>query len=672
MNVVRTLGTGLLLAGLLITLKSPTLGQDVSFRAPVMENWSPELLQRIGIELQARGPVHEAYAQPVSLQPGPAAEAPRQPPEPLVEEPPALRPEGDDFQWVPGNWFWDVERNDFTWISGVYRKTPPGQKYVPGYWTFAAEAWQWVPGFWIPEEQPDVTYNPPPPESREAGPLVPPQEENSFYAPGYWSYGDGAYTWRPGCWMTMQANMVWIPPHYIWTPAGYVFVPGFYDYPPEDRGLLFAPVCFTQPVWQTPGYVYRPTFALSWTLVLDSFFYGPSRCHYYFGNYYGPAYANRGYQPWCNFGSNRFDPLFTYYNYRSNPGWQNGLRTTYVNRVNGQVTLPPRVVDSKNFNIQPIAAGNQIGNAPLLQLAALRGQKIDNLPRITSTPVEQFQQQQKAVRQYQQAGTLRNQLEKNLTSDKSRPKTGSPAKIAVQNFQIPEQAFGQKKTRNPGNAPSNAVVGTIQPKIDAGVKNFAPGGNKLRPLQNSNPPRISTFLEPKTKATLPQQSAPVKPLITEPRYTPFSQPKQNYQPPPKQPAFTQPRFELPKTITTQPKPQVTQPQTLPRVNTIPRPKIQNFQPKIQNYQPKIQNALPKIPNFQPKIQNYQPKIQNYQPKNNSSVPRISSQPNFSPSRQPSNSPPQIQRPSNPVRVPSSGKSGGSGPSRSFGGGGKKK
>src|SRR5258708_615222 len=55
-----------------------------------------------GIEVQARGPIHEAYAQPSAAGgrpvPGPAID--RQPPDPVPETPPDQRPEGDHVVWV--------------------------------------------------------------------------------------------------------------------------------------------------------------------------------------------------------------------------------------------------------------------------------------------------------------------------------------------------------------------------------------------------------------------------------------------------------------------------------------------------------------------------------------------------------------------------------------------
>src|SRR5262245_28905542 len=105
------------------------------------------------VEVLARGPVHEGYAEPVNQ----AAEAPpaiaKAPPDPVPELPPEQKPEGDNVQWIPGYWQWDDDRSDFIWISGFWRQPPPGRTWVPGHWQKVESGWQWTPGFWSGGEQ---------------------------------------------------------------------------------------------------------------------------------------------------------------------------------------------------------------------------------------------------------------------------------------------------------------------------------------------------------------------------------------------------------------------------------------------------------------------------------------------------------------------------------------
>src|SRR5436305_908817 len=88
-----------------------------------------------GVSVLARGPVHEAFADPAVEKPVETITAPKEPPAPVEELPPTEKPEGDNVQWIPGYWAWDQDLDDFIWVSGVWRDIPPGREWVPGYWT---------------------------------------------------------------------------------------------------------------------------------------------------------------------------------------------------------------------------------------------------------------------------------------------------------------------------------------------------------------------------------------------------------------------------------------------------------------------------------------------------------------------------------------------------------
>src|SRR6056297_2008139 len=81
-----------------------------------------------------RGPVHEAFAEQYNQEPVEGLIVNREPPPDVPEIPPELKPEGDNIEWISGYWFWDDDRDDFIWVSGVWRHIPPGQRWVPGYW----------------------------------------------------------------------------------------------------------------------------------------------------------------------------------------------------------------------------------------------------------------------------------------------------------------------------------------------------------------------------------------------------------------------------------------------------------------------------------------------------------------------------------------------------------
>src|SRR5438105_14553112 len=124
-----------------------------------------------GMEVEARGPVHEAYAKPFDKNLTPAAVVAKKPPPPIPEEPPNEKPNAAA-EWLPGYWGWDADRNDFIWISGFWRVPPPGRQWVPGHWAQAANGWQWVSGVWAAGNQ-DLQYVPEPPPSVDNGPSVP-------------------------------------------------------------------------------------------------------------------------------------------------------------------------------------------------------------------------------------------------------------------------------------------------------------------------------------------------------------------------------------------------------------------------------------------------------------------------------------------------------------------
>ena len=98
-----------------------------------------------GVQVLARGPVHEAFAETVTYNPEPGVVASKTPPAAIEEVPPAQRPAGTNVAWIPGYWSWDDERNDFLWVSGVWRALPPGRQWVPGYWGKSRKAFNGLP-----------------------------------------------------------------------------------------------------------------------------------------------------------------------------------------------------------------------------------------------------------------------------------------------------------------------------------------------------------------------------------------------------------------------------------------------------------------------------------------------------------------------------------------------
>lgn len=275
-------------------------------------------------ETLLRGPVHEAFAEQFNSDPQPGLVVPEQPPDPVEELPPEIKPEGDNVIWLDGYWAWDDERKDFVWLSGIWRQVPPGMRWLPGHWIEVAEGWQWVSGAWIEETIDELEYLPEPPQTLEMGPVGEQPSVEHVWIPGSWRYQTNRYVWRPGHWSVGYGNRVWVPARYVWTARGCIYVGGYWDYPLVDRGHLFAPVYFHRPIYRTAGFFYTPQVYVSASLLLNHFWVRPGYCHYYFGDYYGPRYVNWGIYPWFRYPTlhrRAYDPLYSYYRHRHWSSW---------------------------------------------------------------------------------------------------------------------------------------------------------------------------------------------------------------------------------------------------------------------------------------------------------------------------------------------------------------
>lgn len=102
-----------------------------------------------GMEILTRGPVHEAFAELVAAEVETGMIIQKAPPPAIEEIPPVDMPEGEDIAWIPGYWGWDEQRDDFLWISGIWRVPPPDSSWTPGYWIEGEGGFQWVAGFWL-------------------------------------------------------------------------------------------------------------------------------------------------------------------------------------------------------------------------------------------------------------------------------------------------------------------------------------------------------------------------------------------------------------------------------------------------------------------------------------------------------------------------------------------
>lgn len=420
----------------------------------------PTLLAPDGVEVMARGPVHEGYAEPGEVRPQPSPLVTKQPPEPINELPPDQRPEGDNVQWIPGYWGWDQDRSDYLWVSGFWRMPPPGRQWVPGNWQPVEGGFHWVAGFWTPIGQNQMQYLPTPPPSVDQGPSIPAPQANSSYVPGCWVHRETRYWWRPGFWAAYHPGWVWIPAHYVWTPGGCLFVEGYWDHPLEARGLLFAPVRLARRLLTAEQWLFTPRYVVHPDFLMGALFVRPSFGHYYFGDYFEDRYTRAGFVPWIDYRVGRFayDPNFNYYRqgFSGYGTWERGIRGLYQARFQGDIPRPPRTLVQQNLvvrnitinktnnvfvnknisitnvqNVSVLTPLTQIHNTRVTNLASLANVR-DSAAKspLVANPVwkmqavsrEQRAQEQKSATQFHAVAQQRRQVEGRLLSEGTAPR----------------------------------------------------------------------------------------------------------------------------------------------------------------------------------------------------------------------------------------------------------
>jgi hypothetical protein len=451
-------------------------------------------------EVQARGPIHEAFAQPSESMTRPGPLVPKAPPEPIQELPPDQKPEGDNVVWIPGYWSWDADRNDYLWISGAWRVVPAGRKWVPGYWNKADAGWRWVSGFWAGAGASDLPFVDPPPASLDHGPSLPPAGENEFYVPGTWLYRDERYLWRPGYWSVVRPGLVYVPPRYVWTPGGTLFVSGYWDVPLEDRGVLFAPVYFSPTLYVRTGWWYRPRYTVAVPALLSSLWIYPGAGYYAFGDYYGAISARRGFYPWVSYGRSYRDPLYGYYRwrYRGNPAWERGLLATYRGRVAGTVALPPRTLVAQ----QRLLASSRTASPDLRVVQPLSQFRSGSL-RLNTVTAAQFTSSARLAAGYRKTSVERSAFEAraNRTSTTRAAHLGRvPTGPSISTVR-PARARTPSSSRPITHAPV-----TTGPRTSASASRTSrPGVSSRGPTRSATLPRATP---PRRPAAAPRGAPP--------------------------------------------------------------------------------------------------------------------------------------------------------------------
>ncbi|NGX42672.1 MAG: hypothetical protein K940chlam7_00956 [Chlamydiae bacterium] len=221
------------------------------------------------IQICEEGPIHEAFIAPESGSIILDAVA-LEPPRPITERIPTMTdPEAG---WIPGYWAWQPHLQDFVWVSGVWRRPPPGHQWIPGYWESFDEGWVWIRGFWSPvalSQLPFIDVAPPDLIDEDVAQAP---GSSYFWMPGYWEFppSDRQYLWVSGQWGLFDPHWVFVPAHYLWRPDGYIFIPAYWDWPMETRGTVYSCV-FIQPAARAQ-IVYLPVVIIEYPIIIDHLF----------------------------------------------------------------------------------------------------------------------------------------------------------------------------------------------------------------------------------------------------------------------------------------------------------------------------------------------------------------------------------------------------------------
>jgi hypothetical protein len=435
-----------------------------------------------GVQVLTRGPVHEAFAGVVTFNPEPGVVVPKAPPEIIEELPPDERPEGANVTWIPGYWAWDDERNDFLWVSGVWRALPPGRQWVAGYWGKSGQGFQWTSGYWADARVSEATYLPAPPATVEVGPNITAPSADYGWTPGCWVWYQGRYAWRPGYWAAGRLDWDWCPAYYVWTPRGYVFVDGYWDYSIERRGVLFAPVYFESGVYARRGYHYSPSIVIDLGVFSDHLFLRPRYHHYYFGDYYAASYYNGGFYASFSFESGRYgyDPIYAHqrWEHRRDREWEHRVETTYQYRRDHEDARPPRTwAAQRSISASAKSKDNSLAVATSLDQLSKRKDTPMRFQPVAKAEKQQIAQRGQEVKKSSDA---RRTLEANAVNT-STTKPGQPPELST--AKPPKPPTVAKSPNQPGKDQAPPV-----PKPDSKV---GPKPEASTPEPNAKPGRQS-------------------------------------------------------------------------------------------------------------------------------------------------------------------------------------
>ena len=415
-------------------------------------------------DVLTRGPIHEAYAEPVVFDPTPGVVVPKPPPDPIEEQPPDQMPEGADVQWISGYWSWDDERGDFIWISGIWRNIPPGRQWYPGYWSEVEGGFQWTSGFWAPVEQEEVEYLPTPPQTLEVGPNTPAPSAEPRLDARLLVLARGALRLAARLLDRVPAELGLDPRRPTSPrPAAASSCAGYWDYTLANRGLLFAPVYFQPVVYAQPAFVYTPTVTINSTVLTDHFFCRPSYRHYYFGDYYAAGSArgsSRGSR--SSRAGTWYDPIYAHtrvVNVRRDPGWDVRVRETYRYRTVHVDARPARtfVAQQALFARRQDADVRQFALARTLAQAGRDDNGRVRLERVDRARQAELGQRQQALQQLRERRTR-------LEAQTQAQREDARERLIVRKQEMPKSPIAARGPRaRPGSVRLSGTIGPVGP-----------------------------------------------------------------------------------------------------------------------------------------------------------------------------------------------------------------
>lgn len=309
-----------------------------------------------------------------------------------------------DLVWISGYWDWSNELKDFYWISGVWRRPPPGHIWTPGFWQNYGSEWVRIHGFWSPKaiRELDSISQAPPDDIDERIPLL--YAKDHFWAHGHWNYDENKkdYVWHAGKWTAFQKEWIYVPARYIWHLEGYFFIPSYWDWPLEKRGVAYASLWFKS--HENEMISYEPKVLVSSNEIIQRYFsYYPYYLNFYHCHYfYYPEFWNEWrevvppwwkWDMWWNFAW--FDQLGLWW-WWSHPGYISP-RWLDVDSIQKLPPPPDYLVQEMKKVLPPVLVTPQgVVSPEQLLIAGRRMHLIDEKP-ILPSDLELLEQIQKAA-----------------------------------------------------------------------------------------------------------------------------------------------------------------------------------------------------------------------------------------------------------------------------------